>query len=219
MFIDKIFAETKSVVQAAEKAMNSLGPSLCGDYNMADFVRNIKLYKKGNSSGTAFFQDLDRKLNRESRKVRKRQLLAFQPRQMVEKAIESLEETLNKWFREAQESPFHKFCWGDKAVETAAKRKVYLNLLNMMKYVEERQGLSSEVWAEIVAEIRREALNRASSPQASTSAMSNLTETYYTAAMAAIGGDRDYTISQVGHWFQKWERLQEEEKRMTAVGL
>jgi len=113
-------------------------------------------------------------------------------------AIESLQDELNKYFDKAKADPFYNLSWGLGAFEAAAKHKVYRGLLYYFE-----SDPTEDRWNAILAETRKEALQKASSPQRSTSPTSNLADQCEMKALANIVAGHDFTIGEIKYWFSE----------------
>ena len=107
---------------------------------------------------------------------------------LFEQGIEKEKEDLAKWAAKLDDSPLYAMEWGDAAVNTAARIDVYTKARGIMRWKETYDG--KEVTDEMRLErIRKDAMSavlRITSIPRSTSAMSNLAETYVISEWAKI---------------------------------
>jgi hypothetical protein len=160
----------------------------------------IREYNKGNLEALALVEEIIKDEAAWDRSIRREMIAKNSPMALIDHAIAQMKADLDAWFEEAKADPFYKLSWGGTAMQKAACWKAYREIKHYMigsGTEEAPAALDLERWNNILAHISKEAMRMASSPAASSSAMSNVAENCYMKALADIART-DYSDRYIG---------------------
>jgi len=200
--VDETLREFKRISGAVEKLYNV---ALRNGIPCADMTKTVRNYKAGKPVAQYFLWNLEVVENERLRWAAIEHLHSDNPLDRIEKAIARCNEALKEWAEETlAKDPFYALKWGDDAVKTAAKRKLYLAVQAALK----SWVWNKVTWGKLVAHLNRDTIRMAASPGHSTSPMSNYTSLKLTEAYASFTNGDDWVASEIRYWFEQYEELE-----------